>query len=238
MQWNSNDYNVVDVTQTGLVIAKNPGTAAVTVMTSNGGVAVCNVTVTKPTAQPAVNDVGENHANIQFTANQTANYYLIHVYQSNYNNGIPTLSPLYTLKVLADGTTVNTKSRNGNTITVDLNNLTQGNNCIVWIEALTTDELGNSKSVALETLAFTTMKTTNNEDVESSTSNAYYHDGTLTLTNMQESVVTLFNLNGNVILTGEVKLPTHTVHKKLYPGVYFLKQRNDNLSKICKVIVK
>jgi uncharacterized protein YjdB len=238
LQWNSSDYNVADVTQTGLVIAKNPGTAAVTVMTSNGGVAVCNVTVTKTIAQPTVNDVGDNHANVQFTANQTANYYLLHVYQSNYNNGIPTLSPLYTLKVLADGTTVNTKSRNGNTITVDLNNLTQGNNCIVWIEALTLDELGNSKSVALETLAFTTLKATGNVEVESSTGNAYYQNGTLTLTNMQESVVTLFNLNGNTVLTGEVKLPVHTVHKKLQTGVYFLKQRYDKLSKICKVIVK
>jgi hypothetical protein len=239
LQWNSSDYNIADVTQTGLVIAKNTGTAAVTVMTSNGGVAVCNVNVTKTLAQPTVNDVGDNHANVQFTVSTAATYYLLHVYQSNYSNGIPTLTPLYTLKVLADGTTVNTKSRNGNTISVDLNNLTQGNNCIVWIEALTTDELGNSKSVALETLAFTTLKATGNGEVEtSSTGNAYYQNGTLTLTNMQESVVTLFNLNGNVILTGEVKLPTHTVYKKLQTGVYFLKQRYENVSKTVKIVVK
>ena len=45
LSWSSNNNNVITVDSSGYVIAKNPGTATVTVTTDNGKSAYCNITI-------------------------------------------------------------------------------------------------------------------------------------------------------------------------------------------------
>jgi HSP20 family molecular chaperone IbpA len=236
--WQTTNHHVADVTDNGTVIAVNPGYATITLKTSDGAQTHCYVYVTPPVTQPIVYDLKTDQVTLDFPKLARANNYLLHLYLIKFNKGTPGLTPVYTLKVNQYGGLVNTKAPQGNILTAKLDKLLPFNSYIVWIETIITDSVENTQILATESVAFTTLKTTDIQQVDNEQAKVLYHNGILTLINMQESNVIAVNTQGNVVLNVDVTQIIQLVHAKLKTGVYILQQKKKNQSKIYKIFVR
>ncbi|MDR2774010.1 MAG: Ig-like domain-containing protein [Tannerella sp.] len=230
--WSASNPGVADVTASGMVITFAPGTSVIRV-TIGAYSATCTVQVSAPRTGTEVDNITQSSAQLYLSTVANASYYLVHLYTKQ---GV-SLVPVYTLKVMPDGSsTIVTLRAGSNSIAVPLLYLSPATPYIYEVEAIRETQ-GRADVIHTEMSAFTTASQTGVEGVADAQPKVWYANGTLRLENLDGYTCTVMSMTGQHTHVFGVVSPDDHRRVQLQRGTYVLSAQKDGIRKVFKFAV-